>query len=128
MKCISHYQHFNQGYSPTNRAGIFLALRSILPFFHSNSSSDPPNNHTMKYATVEDEEDDSTRVAQFKIEALDWDIAQLAVIHNDVRIKLHRVQERHMERRENIQTLQHNSRKCWDSSIMWLLRPLLSML
>jgi chromosome segregation ATPase len=55
---------------------------------------------------------DSTRVAQFKVEALDRDIARLALRHKDLRRKLHEVQERHMERREHIQTLQHNSRKC----------------
>jgi predicted nucleic acid-binding Zn-ribbon protein len=59
--------------------------------------------------------DDSTRVARFKIEALDRDIARLAVRHNDLRSKLHGVQERHMERREHIKTLQHNSRQCWAS-------------
>jgi hypothetical protein len=60
-------------------------------------------------------EDDGTRVAQFKIEALYWDIARLAVTHNDLRSKLHGIQERHMQRREHIQTLQHNSRQCWAS-------------
>jgi hypothetical protein len=44
-------------------------------------------------------EDDSTRVAQFKIEALDRDIEQLAARHNDLRSKLHEVQERQMEQR-----------------------------
>jgi hypothetical protein len=47
-------------------------------------------------------EDDSTRVAQFKVEVLDQDIARLAVRDNDLRSKLHEVQERHMERREHI--------------------------
>jgi hypothetical protein len=60
-------------------------------------------------------EDDSTRMAQFKVEALDRDIARLAVRHNDLRSKVHEVQERHMERREHIQTLQHNSWQCWVS-------------
>jgi hypothetical protein len=60
-------------------------------------------------------QDDSTRVAQFKVEALYRDIERLATIHNDLRSKLHDFQERHMERREHIQTLQHNSRKCWAS-------------
>jgi hypothetical protein len=54
-------------------------------------------------------EDNSTRVAQFKIEALDQDIERLAARHNDLWSKLHEVQERHMERREHIQILQHNS-------------------
>jgi hypothetical protein len=45
-----------QGYRPNNKAGIFLALRSILPFFSSNNRrhSGTPNNRNMKYATVED--------------------------------------------------------------------------
>jgi hypothetical protein len=60
-------------------------------------------------------EDDSKRVAQFKVEALDRDIARLAARHNDVRSKLHEIQEMHMERQEHIQTLQHNSRQCWAS-------------
>jgi hypothetical protein len=60
-------------------------------------------------------EDDITRVAQFKVEALDRDIAQLALRHNNLRSKLYEVQERHMERREHIKTLQHSSRKCWAS-------------
>jgi hypothetical protein len=59
--------------------------------------------------------DDSTRVAQFKIEALDQDIERLAARHNELRSKLHEVQERHMERREYIQPLQHNSHQCWAS-------------
>jgi hypothetical protein len=60
-------------------------------------------------------EDDCTPVAQFKVEALDPDIARLAVRHNALRSKLHEVQERHMERREHIQTFKHNSRQCWAS-------------
>jgi hypothetical protein len=60
-------------------------------------------------------EDDSTRVAQFKVEAVDRDIARSAVRHNDLRSKLHEVQKGHTERREHIQTLQHNSQKCWAS-------------
>jgi hypothetical protein len=61
-------------------------------------------------------EDDSTRVAQFKIEALDGDIVRLAARHDDdLQSKLHEVQESHMERWENIQTLKHNSRQCWAS-------------
>jgi hypothetical protein len=36
---------------------------------------------------------DSTRVAQFKIEAIDGDIGRLAARHNDLRRKLHEVQE-----------------------------------
>jgi hypothetical protein len=60
------------------------------------------------------QEDDSTRVAQFKVEALYRDIARLAVRHNELRSKLHEVHERHMERWEHIQTLQHNSRQCWE--------------
>jgi hypothetical protein len=60
-------------------------------------------------------EDDSTRVAQFKVESLDRDIARLALRHNGVRRKLHEVQERHMERQEHIHTLQHNSQQCWAS-------------
>jgi hypothetical protein len=54
-------------------------------------------------------EDDSTRVAQFKVEALYRDITRFAVRHNDLRSKLHEVQERHTERQEHIQTLQHNT-------------------
>jgi hypothetical protein len=42
-------------------------------------------------------EDDITRFAQFKIEALDRDIERLDAIHNDLRSKLHEVQEEHME-------------------------------
>jgi hypothetical protein len=60
-------------------------------------------------------EDDSKRVAQFKVEALDRDIKRLAVRHKDLRRKLHEFQERHMDRREHIQTLQHNSPQCWES-------------
>jgi hypothetical protein len=56
-------------------------------------------------------EDDSARVAQFKIEAYDWDIERLAARHNTIRSKFHEVQEKHMERRVHIQTLQHNSRQ-----------------
>jgi hypothetical protein len=47
-------------------------------------------------------EDDSKIVAQFKVEALDRDIARLTARHNDLRSKLHEIQERHMERREHI--------------------------
>jgi hypothetical protein len=56
-------------------------------------------------------EDDSKRVAQYKVEALDRDIERLVTRHNDLRSKLHKFQERHMERREHIHTLQHNSRQ-----------------
>jgi hypothetical protein len=58
-------------------------------------------------------EDDTKRVAQFKVEALDRDIERLTARHDDLRSKLHDFQERHMQRREHVQTLQHNSRKCW---------------
>jgi archaellum component FlaC len=57
-------------------------------------------------------EEDRKRVAQFKVEALDRDIERLATRHSDLQSKLHDFQERHMERREHIQTLQHNIRKC----------------
>jgi hypothetical protein len=60
-------------------------------------------------------EDDRKRVAQFKVEALYRDIERLAVRHNDLRRKLHEFQERHMDRREHIQILQHNSQQCWVS-------------
>jgi predicted nucleic acid-binding Zn-ribbon protein len=60
-------------------------------------------------------EDDSTRIAQFKIEALDREIERFAARHKDLRRKLHEVQEKHMERREHIQTLQHNNHQCWAS-------------
>jgi archaellum component FlaC len=59
--------------------------------------------------------DDSKRVAQFKVEALDRDIERLAMQYNDLRSKLHDFQERNMERWEHIKRLQHNSRKCWAS-------------
>jgi hypothetical protein len=61
------------------------------------------------------QEDNSKRVAQFKLEALDRDIARLAVRDNNLRNKLHEFQERHMERRVHIQRLQHNSRQLWAS-------------
>jgi hypothetical protein len=60
-------------------------------------------------------EDNSTRVAQFKIEALYREIERLAARHNDLRSKLQKVQEKHMERGEPIHTLQHNSCQCWAS-------------
>jgi hypothetical protein len=59
--------------------------------------------------------DDSKRVAHFRVEALDRDIERLVAVHNDLRRKLHEAQERHMERREHIQTLQHKIRQCWAS-------------
>jgi hypothetical protein len=60
-------------------------------------------------------EDDSKRVAQFKVESLDRDIELLATRHNDLRSKLHKFQERQMEIQQHIQTLQHNIRQCWAS-------------
>jgi hypothetical protein len=60
-------------------------------------------------------EDDSTRVAQFKKEALDQEIERLAARHNDLRSKLHEVQEKHMERRKHGQTFQYNILQCWAS-------------
>jgi hypothetical protein len=54
-------------------------------------------------------------VAHIKVEALGIDIKRLAMRHNDLQSKVHNFQERHMERREHIQTLQHNSRNCWAS-------------
>jgi predicted nucleic acid-binding Zn-ribbon protein len=68
-----------------------------------------------QYRNNDFHEDGSTRVAQFKIEALDREIERLAARHNDLRSKLHEVQEKHMERREHIQTLQHSIRQCWAS-------------
>jgi archaellum component FlaC len=60
-------------------------------------------------------EDDSEIMSQFKVEALDKDIERLEATHADLRSKLHKFQERHMDRREHIQTLQHNIMKLWAS-------------
>jgi archaellum component FlaC len=54
-------------------------------------------------------------VAQFKVEALNRDINRLEARHEDLRSKLRNFQEQHMQRLEHVQTLQHNSRKCWAS-------------
>jgi archaellum component FlaC len=52
-------------------------------------------------------------VAQFKVEAMDRDIERLEARIEDLRHKLRTFQEEHIQRLEDVNTLQHNSRKCW---------------
>jgi chromosome segregation ATPase len=61
------------------------------------------------------QENDTKKVAQFKVEAMDSDIERLEVRIEDLRHKLHTFQEEHMQRAEHVKTLQHNRRKCWAS-------------
>jgi DNA repair exonuclease SbcCD ATPase subunit len=56
---------------------------------------------------------DTTKVAQFIVEAMDRDIELLEVRIEDLRHKLRTFQEEHTKRVEPIKTLQHNIRKCW---------------
>jgi archaellum component FlaC len=58
-------------------------------------------------------ENDTKKVAQFKVEAMDRDIERLEAQIEDLRHKLWTFQEEHMQRLEHIKTLQHNSRKYW---------------
>jgi hypothetical protein len=53
--------------------------------------------------------DDSKRVAQFKVEALDRDIERLAMRRNDLRSKRHDFQERHMKRWEHMTYKHYNT-------------------
>jgi hypothetical protein len=56
---------------------------------------------------------DTKKVAQFKVEAMDRDIERLEVRIEDHRHRLRTFQEEHMQRVEHVKKLQHNSRKCW---------------
>jgi uncharacterized protein (DUF3084 family) len=58
---------------------------------------------------------DTKKVAQFKLEAMDRDMAHLEVRIEDLRHKLCTFQEEHMQVVEHVKTLQRNSRKCWAS-------------
>jgi archaellum component FlaC len=58
-------------------------------------------------------ENDTKKVAQFKVEAMDRDIERLEVWIEDLRHKLRTFQEEQMQQVEHVKTLQHNSRKCW---------------
>jgi hypothetical protein len=64
-----------------------------------------------KYRNDALHENDTKKVAQFKVEAMDRDIERLEVRIKDLRHKLHTFQEEHMQRVEHVKTLQHNSRK-----------------
>jgi hypothetical protein len=58
-------------------------------------------------------ENDTKKVAQFKVEAMDRDIERLEVRIEDLRHKLRTFQDKHMQRVVHVKTLQHSSRKCW---------------
>jgi hypothetical protein len=60
-------------------------------------------------------ENDTKKVAQFKVEATDRDSKRLEVRIEDLIHKLCTFQDEHMQRVEHVKTLQHNSRKCWAS-------------
>jgi hypothetical protein len=60
-------------------------------------------------------ENDTKKVAQFRVEAMDRDIKCLEVRNKDLIHKLRTFQDEHMQRVEHVKTLQHNSRKCWAS-------------
>jgi hypothetical protein len=60
-------------------------------------------------------DNDTKKVAQFKVEAMDRDFERPEARFEDLRHKLRNFQEQHMQRLEHVKTLQHNSRKCWAS-------------
>jgi hypothetical protein len=55
-------------------------------------------------------ENNTKKVAQFKVEAMDRDIGRLEVRIEDLRHKLRTFQEEYMQGLEHVKKLQHNSR------------------